>query len=207
MVGGAAADNTKMADEENIENIIGTDKVSHVDSIRGFDRDGDNQIRMYRRMGESEAESVLEYGLHARPGHLRGEIWLSTSLKHSRQFENKKVRDNKDDVVMAFKVDIDKFCTEFKDDDIIDQEGSGGVNKGLALADLKCLVHDEKLKSHPWQKLNFCLKGDENAKKFNKCVKSKCKLRIRERRGEIVIYDPENEDLTEESSESMDRKK
>ena len=131
---------------------------------------------------------------------------MSTSLKHSRQFENKIVKNNQDDVVMVFKVDIYEFCKQFADEDIIHQMGSGKINKrDLPLENLKCLVNNERLADHRWEKINFCLKGEANAVKFNKCIKQIRKLKIRNEENKIVIFDPENDDMIENSSESEER--
>merc|ERR1712179_81516 len=191
----------KMAN--TIQDILGTVKENYIDVIQSFDYDSDGQIRMYRRMGQDEAKAVLgTQELHTREGHPRGEIWLSTSLKHSRQFENNVVHDPGEDVVMTFKVDIYKFCDQFKGEDIIHQEGSKKINKDLSLENLKCLVHNERLADHRWGKVNFCLKGEANAKKFNKCVKSVRRLMIKKDGDRTIIYDPENNDQVEHSSES-----
>ena len=156
--------------------------MSYVDQIRSFDKDEDGFIRMYRIMGEREYVSVQmhEGGLHTPEGNERKEIWLSTSIKHSRQFENEGDRENEhlDKVCVAFKVDVDKFREQFDDEDIIHQFGSGQVNRPADLPDLKNLVHDELISDHPWRKLNFCLKGEANANKFNECIDSYEALKI-----------------------------
>ena len=191
---------------ETIQDIIGSAKENYIEVIQSFDYDSDGQIRMYRRMGLDEARSVLATKeLHTRSGHPKGEIWLSTSLKHSRQFENNGVQNLDEDVVMTFKVDIFRFCDQFKDEDIIHQEGSKKINKDLSLENLKCLVHNELLADHRWGKINFCLKGEANAEKFNKCVKSVKKLMIRKEGDRTVIFDPEKNDEVEHSSESEER--
>jgi len=197
-----------MAEEGSIEDVVLSGKEGYIEKIKSFDYDADGQLRMYRRMSEAEAANVTKTGgLHTLEGREKQEIWLSTSLKHSRQFDNKAVVDRDDDVVIAFKVDILKFCDNFKEDDIIHQQGSGKINKGLSLENLKCLVHNEQLADHRWEKINFCLKGEENAKKFNKSFKplNFNVLKIKKRDGKIVIYDPENNNMTVHSSESEER--
>ena len=69
----------------------------------------------------------------------------------------------------------------------------------------KCLVHNELLADHRWGKINFCLKGEANAEKFNKCVKSVTKLMMRKEGDRTVIFDPEKNDEVEHSSESEER--
>ena len=153
---------------------------------------------MYRVMGKEEAENFCQNeGLHPRPKQPSQEIWLSTSIKHSRQFENKRVKDHSDDVVMAFKVDMKKFREEFDDEDIIHQAGSNALNKGN-------LGHKERIGDHPWGKLNLCLKGEENAKKFNKCVlwTELAELKIVKEGERTTIVNPAD-DTTVHSSESM----
>ena len=101
---------------------------------------------MYRVMGKEEAGNVRQNkGLHPRPKQPSQEIWLSTSIKHSRQFENRRVKDHSDDVVMAFKVDMKKFREEFDDEDIVHQAGSSALNKGKTLPELQNLVHKERI--------------------------------------------------------------
>ena len=157
-------------------------------------------------MGKLEAENALQNeGLHTRPKQPSQEIWLSTSIKHSRQFENKRVSDHSDDVVIAFKVDMKKFREEFDDEGIIHQAGSSALNKGKTLPELKNLVHKERIGDHPWGKLNLCLKGEENAKKFNKCVNwtELDELKIVKEGKRTKIVNPVDDDMTGHSSESM----
>ena len=54
------------------------------------------------------------------------------------------------------------------------------MNRPADLPDLKNLVHDELISDHPWRKLNFCLKGEANANKFNECIESYEALKIME---------------------------
>ena len=87
--------------------IADPNKTSCVDTISSFDWDKDGEMRMYRVMGKLEAENALQNeGLHTRPKQPSQEIWLSTSIKHSRQFENKRVKDHSGDLVMALKVEV-----------------------------------------------------------------------------------------------------
>ena len=81
-------------------------------------------------------------------------------IKYFCQFENKIVGDHLSDVCMAFKVDVNEFGKHCAGEDIIRQLGSRSKNKGQA--DMKNPFHDveERLKRHPWKKLNFCLKGE-----------------------------------------------
>ena len=154
---------------------------------------------MYRVMGKEEAGNVRQNkGLHPRPKQPSQEIWLSTSIKHSRQFENKRVKDHSDDVVMAFKVDMKKFREELDDEDIIHKAESNALNKGN-------LGHKERIGDHPWGKLNLCLKGEENAKKFNKCVlwTELAELKIVKEGERNKIVNPDADDTTVHSSESM----
>ena len=61
---------------------------------------------------------------------------------------------------MAFEGDVNEFGKQLAGEDIIHQLGSRSKNKGQA--DMKNPFHDveERLKRHPWKKLNFCLKGE-----------------------------------------------
>merc|ERR1711872_306861 len=131
--------------ETTIDDIIDNGGENYIDKILSFDYDKDGFIRMYRRMSNKEATKVMSKGLHTREGEDKQEVWLSTSLKHSRQFENKIVKDHADDAVIAFRVDLKTFCDNFEPEDIIDQENSSQKNKNAALKDLKNLVNDERL--------------------------------------------------------------
>ena len=72
------------------------------------------------------------------------------------------------------------------------------------LPELKNLVHNERIGDHPWGKLNLCLKGKENAKKFKKCVlwTELDKLKIVKEGERTTIVNPAD-DMTVHSSESM----
>ena len=198
---------------EHVTDILSdSDKASwgYVDKIASFDWNKDGFIRMYRVMGALEADYVRRT---KELGTLedRQEVWLSTSIKHSRQFENKAVADHSGDVCMAFKVNMNKFSEKFKDDQIIPQYNSKAVNEDADLAQLKNLVNREKLKRHLWEKFNFCLKGKENVDKFNQCIEAVDELAIKkfEKRGKIrrkiVKVGPNNEEETVRSSESRQR--
>ena len=194
-------------EEVHVNDVIADpNKTSYMDTILSFDWDKDGKMRMYRVMGKGEAKNVLQNkGLHTRPKQPSQEIWLSTSIKHFRQFENKRVKDHSDDVVMAFKVDMKKFREEFDDEDIIQQGGSSALNKGKTLPELKNLVHKERIGDHRWGKLNLCLKGEENAKKFNKCVlwTELAELKIVKEGERNKIVNPDADDTAVHSSESM----
>ena len=103
---------------------------------------------------------------------------------------------------MAFKVDMKKFREELDDEDIIHKAESNALNKGN-------LGHKERIGDHPWGKLNLCLKGEENAKKFNKCVLwtelAELKIVKEGERNKIVNPNPnpDADDTTVHSSESM----
>jgi len=160
-------------------------------------------LRMYRVMSEAEAKAVranrgyhAEGGLVTREGNenaWRQEIWLSTSIKHSRGFQNKKVEDQKgerpEEVCMAFKVNLDKFGEQFAtkvvhQDPEKDPSGHTTLN---ARGDIKNFVHTEKLKNHPWKKMNFCVRGYDNVEKFNQCIEGIDELVIK-RKTKAVIY-------------------
>ena len=51
-----------------------------------------------------------------------------------------------------------------------------------------------------WEKINFCLKGEANAEKFNKCIKSMRRLMLKNQNGDIIVYDPENCDMVAHQS-------
>ena len=187
--------------ETTIDKIIEGDE-NYIDKILSFDYDKDGFIRMYRRMSNKEATNVMSKGLHTREGEDKQEVWLSTSLKHSRQFENKIVKDHADDCVIAFRVDLKRFCELFQNEDIIPQRNSSATNRGVKVEDLKCLVNGERLNEHPWEKINICLKGQANADKFNKCIDSLTLLKVRAERGQIIVYNPSNMQ-DEASSESI----
>ena len=93
-------------------------------------------------MGEVEVSNACRLGgeLHTRPDQPNQEIWLITSIKHSRQFENKIVGDHLSDVCMAFTVDVNEFGKQCAGEDIIHQLGSRSKKKGQA--DMKNLVKD-----------------------------------------------------------------
>jgi len=188
---------------DTIDDIIDTPRENYIDKILSFDYNQDGFIRMYSRMGPQQAVPVMQdKALRTRPGKERGEIWLSTSLKHSRQFENKIVKDHADDCVIAFRVDLKRFCELFQNEDIIPQRNSSATNRGVKVEDLKCLVNGERLNEHPWEKINICLKGQANADKFNKCIDSLTLLKVRAERGQIIVYNPSNMQ-DEASSESI----
>ena len=67
------------------------------------------------------------------------------------------------------------------------------------------LGHKERIGDHPWGKLNLCLKGEENAKKFNKCVNwtELDELKIVKEGKRTKIVNPNADDITVHSSESM----
>ena len=180
----------------------------YVDKIASFDWNKDGFIRMYRVMGATEAANVRRTRvLGTKLGQPKQEIWISTSIKHSRVFENKAVADHSGDVCMAFKVNMKQFSEQFKDDQIIPQEGSSAENKDADLTELKNLVNHERLGGHLWEKFNFCLKGQENVNKFNLCFETFDELTIKPD-GEgrkIVRAGPNDEEETVRSSESRQR--
>jgi len=203
---------------EHVKDILsdsGKASWGYVDQIKSFDWNEDGFIRMYRITGEGEATNVRRLGgkLQTKFGQLTQEIWISTSIKHSRVFENKGVADHSGDVCMAFKVNMKKFSEQFKNDQIIHQEGSKAANKVADLAKLKNLVNYERLGAketetkHRWGKLNFCLKGKENVNKFNLCIESKDELTIKPDGAgrKIVRAAPTGEEETVRSSESRQR--
>merc|ERR1711982_39640 len=108
---------------------------------------------MYRRMCQQEAENVNKEPRGLKTKQPTQELWLSTSLKHSRQFVNKGVENPQDDVVMAFIVNLEEFEDHFRNEDFIDQRDSKSINKLLAPENLKNLVNDEILKDHEVHKI------------------------------------------------------
>jgi len=181
-----------------------------IEQIDRFDLNEDGEMRIYRRMSQKEMEKVL--ATRQLQPHIikpdQNEVWLSTSLKHSRDFENKKVNSPENDVVIAFYVDVEKFCKEFENG-IIHQHGSKSVNANLILDNLKALYHDENLANHPWNKVNFCMKGRANVEKFNRCIMNDARginkieiYTLAERDGRTILVDPHGEEAHSSESES-----
>merc|ERR1711915_706167 len=193
------------------------EKIDFIEDLKRLAnmRQPNDSMRFYRRMELQFVEKTIkEQGLVANGP--TGEGWMSTSLKHSRVFENQSRSEHDGERVVVFRVDIKRFVTEFRPEDIIVQAGSATVNKyrvakGLTLANL---VNYERLHGrdfqHPWQKFNICMKGETNVRKFNKCIEEIRVLSIRTAEdGMKEIYDPNpdypDEDGVEHSSESEER--
>ena len=197
--------------------------IEYVATIKSYDKTKKGFLRMYRVMSEAEAKAVRanrgfhsEGGLVTREGNpnaWRQEIWLSTSIKHSRGFQNESVEDQNGErpkeVCMAFKVNLDKFGEQFATK-VVHQDPTknpSGQTTRNASGDVKNFVHDEKLKDHPWKKMNFCVRGTANVEKFNQCIEGIDELVIkRETKEKAVIYpsDPNDNDqlLSVRSSQS-----
>ena len=188
--------------------------IEYVATIKSYDKKKKGFLRMYRVMSEAEAEAVrANGGYHAKGGKgglvtregnenaWRQEIWLSTSIKHSRGFQNKGVEDKKgerpEEVCMAFKVNLDKFGEQFATK-VVHQDPTKnplGQTTRDALGDVKNFVHNEKLTDHPWKKMNFCVRGYDNAEKFNQCIEGIDELVIKRETKAIYQIDPNEEQL------------
>jgi len=123
-------------------------------------------FRMYRTMSKAEAEKG---GLHTKRDYKDQDLWLSSSMKHQRNFVNK-AHHTGEEVTKEFTVNAARFRQEFPNESIIHQQGSSQVNRYLPLGQKKNLVHNEGLKRHEGGKLNFCAKGQDNAERFNRCI-------------------------------------
>ena len=65
-------------------------------------REPRDSMRFYRRMEEQFAHQTKEEG-GLLPHGLMGEVWMSTSLKHSRAFENQAYSSSNKERVVVFR--------------------------------------------------------------------------------------------------------
>ena len=126
---------------------------------------------------------------------------MTTSAKHSREFENKIVEQGTDQFVISFKVKADQFQKV----EIIPQKGS--KNKSLG----KNIINYEKLSNHPYRKYNIGIKGHKNVKLFNEATKELKVYKVTSvsKNGEkrLKIVDDERVELRSETSDIDKRKK
>jgi len=170
------------------EDVEGT-PPDYFNNLQAFDYDNDRLIRMYRKMSPVEAKAVMDKkGLVFRPTDSGlPEKWLTSSLRHTRVFENDGVQDNQNDVVVAFTVNLDTFGKEFASDSLIHQFGSRKVNEGRPVSELKNLVNREQLRKHPKRKFNICLKGEKNIERFNKTIEKVENFNLENKSGVVKV--------------------
>eukprot|EP00092_Neocalanus_flemingeri_P062791 GFUD01075827.1.p1 GENE.GFUD01075827.1~~GFUD01075827.1.p1 ORF type:complete len:245 (-),score=58.91 GFUD01075827.1:146-880(-) len=148
-------------------------------------------IRMYRRANTDFMNACILADKLVRKPSGEKELWFSTSMKHSRIFNNQAYLDNTKDVVFEIFVDLSLFIQKFENQ-IVEQHLAGQYwnNKKKNTAEKypedhwKNLIHREildydnpkpiigekKSVDHPWGKINFATVGQRHLDRFNECI-------------------------------------
>ena len=125
-----------------------------------------------------------------------GEIWVTTSRKHSREFENKTAKDDKENFIISFKVKARQLIPQIGSKEIL------GCNN---------IFNNERIKNRPHRKYNIEIKGPKNVKLFNEATKELKVYRVTSasKNGgkRLKIVDAEGVELRSETSDINKRKK
>ena len=80
------------------------EKIDFIEELKTLasKREPTDSMRFYRRMEENFANQTKEKGGLLPHGPI-GEVWMSTSLKHSRAFENQAYSSSNEERVVVFR--------------------------------------------------------------------------------------------------------
>eukprot|EP00092_Neocalanus_flemingeri_P053130 GFUD01062348.1.p1 GENE.GFUD01062348.1~~GFUD01062348.1.p1 ORF type:complete len:680 (+),score=126.43 GFUD01062348.1:295-2040(+) len=127
--------------------------------FKSFDPDKKNMIRMYRRANTDFMNACKSAGKLVRKPSGEKELWFSTSMKHSRIFNNQAYKDNTKDVVFEIFVDLSHFISKFKKQ-IVENKFAGQYWNSKN-------TNDEKYPEDHWKNLIHRLLEYWNSKNTN----------------------------------------